>query len=156
MPGRTNDHVLVRRMPSSQTNAHCNRNRWNGRFKMNELVKTIHGDANLPRRVFFRPYRDLGGRAVVLPSPEGLGYCLSSLPGLRPAFTLGGTNVCLFINVETSSWAITVRSKGTRLVFRHLTLISKHSCAAGYMIDNLWLGDQSNPRIAWEKNTNRH
>jgi hypothetical protein len=59
MPGRMNDHILVRSMPSSQANAHRNRNRWNERSRY-ESVKAIHGDANLPRRVFFRPYRDLG------------------------------------------------------------------------------------------------
>lgn len=38
--------------------------------------------------------------------------------------------------------------EGIRQVYRQLALIFKQSCAAGHVIDSLWLGDQSNPRIA--------
>jgi hypothetical protein len=45
----------------------------------------------------------LGGRGGVDPSPEGLGYCLSSLPGLGLAFTFGYAKKCIRIHFELSS-----------------------------------------------------
>lgn len=39
-------------------------------------------------------------------------------------------------------------SEGIRQVYRQLALIFKQSCAAGYVLDNLSVVDQSRPRIA--------
>jgi hypothetical protein len=69
-PGRVIDHVLVLSMPSSQANVHCNRNRWNERFTINESVKS-HS---------WRRQSTLPG---VLSSLSGLGGARASHPALK-------------------------------------------------------------------------
>lgn len=61
--------------------------------------------------------------------------------------------ICIGI---TSRPSVDANSGELRQVFRDLRLICKQLCTTEHMIDNLWLRDQSDPRIAWEKNTNRH